>query len=85
MSKTKKETREASRFSPQKNGVLCFAEATQQDQDTGFRHFVDDAPLLWHPSANEPFAKDVDVFFQQYRDSLKYDRQVLLIVINVQM
>ncbi|MEW7832373.1 DUF2252 domain-containing protein [Acinetobacter baumannii] len=50
---------------------------TQQDQDTGFRHFVDDAPLLWHPSANEPFAKDVDVFFQQYRDSLKYDRQVL--------
>lgn len=50
---------------------------TQQDQDTGFRRFVDDAPLLWHPSANEPFAKDVDVFFQQYRDSLKYDRQVL--------
>ena len=38
---------------------------------------MDDAPLLWHPSANEPFAKDVDVFFQQYRDSLKYDRQVL--------
>lgn len=22
---------------------------TQQDHDTGFRHFVDDAPLLWHP------------------------------------
>ncbi|WP_336165926.1 DUF2252 domain-containing protein [Acinetobacter sp. 161(2023)] len=50
---------------------------TQQDQDTGLRHFVDDAPLLWHPSADEPFSKDVDVFFQQYRDSLKYDRQVL--------
>ncbi|MDV4265643.1 DUF2252 domain-containing protein [Acinetobacter seifertii] len=50
---------------------------TQQDQETGLRHFVDDAPLLWHPSADEPFSKDVDVFFQQYRDSLKYDRQVL--------
>ncbi len=58
---------------------------TQQDQETGLRHFVDDLPLLWHPSADEPFNKDVDVFFQQYRDSLKYDRQVLLIVINVQM
>ncbi len=38
---------------------------------------MDDAPLLWHPDLDEPFGKDVDVFFQKYRDSLKYDRQVL--------
>jgi len=50
---------------------------TKQDQDTGLRHFVDAAPLLWHPSADEPFSQHVDVFFKQYRDSLKYDRQVL--------
>jgi uncharacterized protein (DUF2252 family) len=38
---------------------------------------VDDAPLLWHPNSDEPFSKDVDIFFKQYRESLKYDRQVL--------
>ena len=38
---------------------------------------MDDAPLLWHPNSDEPFSKDVDIFFKQYRESLKYDRQVL--------
>lgn len=50
---------------------------TEQDPETGFRHFIDEPPLLWHPQADEPFAKDADEFFQYYRDSLKYDRRIL--------
>ncbi|USA46169.1 DUF2252 domain-containing protein [Acinetobacter sp. C26M] len=50
---------------------------TQQDEATGFRHFIDDEPLLWHPQTDEPFAEGVDAFFEKYRSTLKYDRQVL--------
>ncbi|MBH2000798.1 MAG: DUF2252 domain-containing protein [Moraxellaceae bacterium] len=60
-----------------RNAHSVLPKLTQQDQETGFRYFVDDAPLLWHPNTDEPFSQSVDTFFQQYRDSLKYDRQVL--------
>lgn len=60
-----------------RNAHSVLPKLTQQDKETGFRHFIDDEPLLWHPKLNEPFNKNVDEFFRQYRDSLKYDRQVL--------
>ena len=60
-----------------KNAHSVLPKLTQQDKETGFRHFIDDEPLLWHPKSNEPFSKNVDEFFRQYRDSLKHDRQVL--------
>ena len=60
-----------------RNAHSVLPKLTQQDKETGFRHFIDDEPLLWHPKSNEPFSKNVDEFFRQYRDSLKYDRQVL--------
>ena len=60
-----------------RNAHSVLPKLTQQDQETGFRYFVDDAPLLWHPNTDEPFSQSVEAFFQQYRDSLKYDRQVL--------
>jgi uncharacterized protein (DUF2252 family) len=60
-----------------RNAHSVLPKLTQQDKETGFRHFIDDEPLLWHPKSNEPFNKNVDEFFRQYRDSLKYDRQVL--------
>ena len=60
-----------------RNAHSVLPKLTQQDAETGFRHFIDDAPLLWHPKPSEPFAEQVDEFFQCYRNSLKYDRQVL--------
>ena len=60
-----------------RNAHSVLPKLTQQDKETGFRHFIDDEPLLWHPKLNEPFNKNVDEFFIQYRYSLKYDRQVL--------
>ncbi|EOR03046.1 DUF2252 domain-containing protein [Acinetobacter genomosp. 15BJ] len=50
---------------------------TQQDEATGFRHFIEDEPLLWHPQTGEPFSEGIDTFFESYRSTLKYDRQVL--------
>jgi uncharacterized protein (DUF2252 family) len=50
---------------------------TEKDPQSGQRRFIDEPPLLRHPSAGEPFATQSLAFFQQYRDSLKYDRQVL--------
>ncbi|WP_335951479.1 DUF2252 domain-containing protein [Acinetobacter beijerinckii] len=60
-----------------RNAYSVLPKLTQQDKETGFRYFVDDLPLLWHPNVDEPFSQSVDTFFKQYRDSLKYDRQVL--------
>ena len=60
-----------------RNAHSVLPKLTQQDKETGFRHFIDDEPLLWHPKSNEPFSKNVDEFFRQYRDSLKHDQQVL--------
>jgi uncharacterized protein (DUF2252 family) len=60
-----------------RNAYSVLPKLTQQDKETGFRYFVDDFPLLWHPNVDEPFSQSVDTFFKQYRDSLKYDRQVL--------
>jgi uncharacterized protein (DUF2252 family) len=60
-----------------RNAHSVLPKLTQQDKETGFRHFIDDEPLLWHPKSNEPFSKNVDEFFREYRDSLKHDRQVL--------
>lgn len=50
---------------------------TEKDQQSGQRRFIDEPPLLRHPNAGEPFGTHSLAFFQQYRDSLKYDRQVL--------
>ena len=60
-----------------RNAYSVLPKLTQQDKETGFRYFVNDLPLLWHPNVDEPFSQSVDTFFKQYRDSLKYDRQVL--------
>lgn len=60
-----------------RNAYSVLPKLTQQDKETGFRYFVDDLPLLWHPNVDEPFSQSVHTFFKQYRDSLKYDRQVL--------
>lgn len=57
------------------NSVL--PKLTERDAVTGHRQFIDEPPLLRHPRADEPFAQQVDAFFARYRDSLKYDRQVL--------
>jgi uncharacterized protein (DUF2252 family) len=50
---------------------------TEKDPITGQRLFVDEPPLLRHPAEGEPFAKNTLDFFKRYRNSLKYDRQVL--------
>jgi len=36
-----------------RNAHSVLPKLTQQDQETGFRYFVDDAPLLWHPNTDE--------------------------------
>lgn len=33
--------------------------------------------MLWHPKAGEPFSEHHEAFFESYRSTLKYDRQVL--------
>jgi len=60
-----------------RNAHSVLPKLTEKNEDTGFRHFIDDKPLLWHPKTNEPFAHNLDQFFSCYRDSLKFDRQVL--------
>lgn len=60
-----------------RDSASVLPKLTQQDDETGFRHFIEDAPLLWHPKAGEPFSQDNDAFFECYRSTLKYDRQVL--------
>ncbi|MGA6135039.1 DUF2252 domain-containing protein [Acinetobacter dispersus] len=60
-----------------RDSASVLPKLTQQDDETGFRHFIEDEPLLWHPKAGEPFSEDNDAFFESYRSTLKYDRQVL--------
>jgi len=60
-----------------RNAHSVLPKLTEKNEDTGFRYFIDDKPLLWHPQTNEPFAHNLDQFFSCYRDSLKFDRQVL--------
>ncbi|MFB2537689.1 MULTISPECIES: DUF2252 domain-containing protein [unclassified Acinetobacter] len=50
---------------------------TKTDPVTGFRQFKDEPPLQLHPENGQPFYQDVELFFEQYRNSLKFDRQVL--------
>ena len=50
---------------------------TEKDPQTGRRRFMDEPPLLRHPVDGEPFSKNTLEFFKRYRNSLKYDRQVL--------
>lgn len=50
---------------------------TEKDPTTGQRLFIDEPPLLRHPVEGEPFAKNTLDFFKRYRNSLKYDRQIL--------
>jgi uncharacterized protein (DUF2252 family) len=57
------------------NSVL--PKLTERDPVSGHRQFIDEPPLVRHPRDGEPFAQQVDAFFARYRDSLKYDRQVL--------
>ncbi|MCH7351017.1 MULTISPECIES: DUF2252 domain-containing protein [unclassified Acinetobacter] len=60
-----------------RDSASVLPKLTQQDDETGFRDFIEDAPLLWHPKAGEPFSQDNNAFFECYRSTLKYDRQVL--------
>jgi len=71
--KLEKKVNSASR----RDSTSVLPKLTQQDEKTGFRHFIEDEPLLWHPRADEPFSQHIDAFFEDYRDTLKYDRQVL--------
>lgn len=61
----------------QSNTKSVLPKLTEKDPITGQRLFVDEPPLLRHPVNGEPFAKNSVAFFNRYRDSLKYDRQVL--------
>lgn len=47
--------------------------------DKGQRQFLEQPPLQQHPTASMPFAnpKAIEQFFADYRQSLKFDRQVL--------
>ncbi|WP_038344868.1 DUF2252 domain-containing protein [Acinetobacter sp. A47] len=62
---------------PLRDSSSVLPKLTRQEDESGFRHFIDDEPLLWHPKPGEPFSQHLDAFFQLYRESLKYDRQVL--------
>lgn len=59
------------------NTKSVLPKLTDKDPESGQRLFVDEPPLLRHPENDEPFAKNSLAFFKRYRDSLKYDRQVL--------
>ncbi|ENX17214.1 hypothetical protein F895_01154 [Acinetobacter sp. CIP 64.2] len=75
--KVRKKLEKKVNSAPSRDSSSILPKLTQQEGESGFRHFIDDEPLLWHPKADEPFGQHADAFFQLYRDSLKYDRQVL--------
>lgn len=50
---------------------------TEQNKKTGRRYFKDEPPIQQHPKQSQPFGSGVAAFFSAYRDSLKFDRQVL--------
>lgn len=50
---------------------------TDQDARTRLRHFKDEPPIQQHPKRGQPFSQGLSQFFAHYRDSLKFDRQVL--------
>lgn len=61
----------------QRTTASVLPKLTERDATTGQRCLVDEPPLMWHPTANEPFAQQATAFFGRYRGSLKHDRQVL--------
>lgn len=61
----------------QRNAYSILPKLTDKDPATGRRLFIDEPPLLRHPEQGEPFAINTLEFFKRYRNSLKYDRQVL--------
>ena len=44
----------------------------------GQRRFIDTPPLLYHPPNHDEYLEEIGVLFEQYRDTLQYDRQFLL-------
>ena len=44
----------------------------------GERRFIDTAPKIYHLPNHDEYLKEIEVLFEQYRDTLQYDRQFLL-------
>lgn len=44
----------------------------------GERRFIDTPPLLYHLRNHDEYFEEIEVLFEQYRDTLQYDRQFLL-------
>lgn len=44
----------------------------------GQRRFIDTPPLLYHLPNHDEYLKEIGVLFEQYRDTLQYERQFLL-------
>ena len=44
----------------------------------GQRRFIDTPPLLYHLPNHQEYLEEIGVLFEQYRDTLQYDRQFLL-------
>ena len=59
------------------NTAKLLPKLTTQDARTGLRQFKDEPPIQQHPKRGQPFSQGVSQFFAEYRDSLKFDRQVL--------
>lgn len=59
------------------NTYKILPKMTEPNPETGLRRFIDEPPLQQHPHGELPFAHDVVEFFQHYRHSLKFDRQIL--------
>ncbi len=44
----------------------------------GQRRFIDTPPKIYHLPNHDEYLKEIEVLFEQYRDTLQYDRQFLL-------
>ncbi|MEC7121133.1 MAG: DUF2252 domain-containing protein [Pseudomonadota bacterium] len=62
---------------PKRTSASVLPKLTERDPITEQRQFIEEAPLLRHPQAQEVFSTQVQAFFQRYRSTLKSDRQVL--------
>lgn len=59
------------------DAVKVLPKLTKADPKTGRRHFKALPPLQQPPTRHQPFYQGQQAFFEAYRDSLKFDRQVL--------
>lgn len=66
-------------FAKAQNNVASkvLPKLTTYNVKTGRRYFKDEPPLQQHPKKSQPFGSGVATFFDSYRASLKFDRQVL--------